>query len=214
MPPKQVKKQAVDDMSKSPDIQTIQKEWADNAKEIIIIREKLAGLEKINDELVSKLWELMNKSPTTNTVVIEGDETPPVKPIKKKVDTTENNVDEKPVVKPKKKVEKPAISSDNEEPVEKPKLTKKKPVEKPVEKPEIEKPVSKVTKKASQKEETKPVVKGKITAPSKGTPKQKVATKEIENDNPTIQETSSDDTDIDSLSSVSSESDASGGEDN
>jgi hypothetical protein len=214
MPPKQVKKQAVDDMSKYPDIQTIQKEWADNAKEIITIREKLASLEKHNDELVSKLWELMNKSPT-NTVVIEGDETPVVKPIKKKVEPAENNVDEKPVVKPtKKKVEKTVNNSDNEEPIEKPKLTKKKQVEKPVDKPEIEKPVSKVVKKAAPKEETKPVVKGKIAAPSKGTPKQKVEIKENENDNPTIQDTSSDDTDIDSLSSVSDESDVSGGEDN
>ena len=248
MAPKQVKKQTTDntESTNSISIQSIQTEWVDNVKKIITMREELSTLEKHNDELVSKLYEIMNKSPTNSVVVIEGDEKPTPKVVKKK-EEDDVPVPAPKVTKKKADADKPAPAShvvkkddddeDEEKPApikpaakvvkkketetdDKPKVTKKKVVEKPeIEKPE-DKPDTKAKKaapkaapKESPKEVEKPVVKGKITAPTKGTPKQKVVSKEIDN-NPAIEDTSSEDTDIDSLSSVSSESDASGGEDN
>ncbi len=229
MPPKQVKKTTSDkDIKPSPvNIESIQKEWAENVKEIINIREKLTILEKNNEELVKQLWEIMNKTPTKSEVVIDA------KPIEKPTahDESDDEVPEKPADKQadkpvaKKVVKKKEIETD-EKPAksdDKPKTTKKKvvekpeiekPAEKPAEKPD-DKPAEKPTKgvkKVTPKEEVKTPAKGKIVAPTKGTPKQVVA-KEKETENVGIEDTSSDETDIDSLSSVSSESEASGGED-
>ena len=103
MAPKQVKKQTIDntESTKTISIQSIQTEWVDNVKKIISIREELATLEKHNDELVNKLYEIMNKSPTTE-VVIEGDEKPTLKVVKKKPEITEDD-EEKPTPKVVKK---------------------------------------------------------------------------------------------------------------
>jgi hypothetical protein len=212
MPPKQTKKQTIDDKPVTPDsndsIDSIQKEWATNVRDIISAREKLSLLEKRNEELISKLWEKMNKNPSDNhdKVVIEAskEEKKPIKP--KKIEPKEENESENEAeVKPKAKATK----------------TKKADVKPEVEKPkEEEKPIKKVVKKTESKTETKEVkeepkkapVKSKITAPSKGTPKPKAV--EDEKPKQTIEEDSDSETDVDSLSSVSSESDASGGEDN
>ncbi len=238
MPPKQVKKTTDKPVQSTEDILTIQKKWAENVKEIISMREKLTLLEKQNDEYISKLWELMNKNPS-NDIIVEGsadkpinedkpqtaEEKPKAKPkvVKKKEETDEP--EEKPVAKVVKKkedasekpsskvVKKKEDTDDEHEDKPEPKVTPKV-VKKKVEKPEIEKPVKKTGKEEKKPESVVSApTKGKITAPSKGTPKPKANNSDDENPRPVIDDSSSEDTDIDSLSSVSSESEASGGED-
>ncbi len=103
MPPKQTKKITEDKPSiESKDsIDSLQKEWTSNVKEIISIREKLAVLEKHNEELVAKLWEKMNKNPTDDKVIIEAkeDEKKPTKARKvepKEEPESDNEKDIKP----------------------------------------------------------------------------------------------------------------------
>jgi hypothetical protein len=200
MPPKQAKKQVPE--TATIDIVQLQKKWADNVKEIITIREKLSHHEKLNDELISQLWEVMNKNPTNCEVVVEETEKPVAKTVKK--DKPEEDED-KPATKaaPKSATKKTVVKT-TEDTDEKPAEKAIKTVKKKAEKPEVEKP-------AEKPEVKKPAAKGKITAPTKGTPKPKSSNDEEKK--PVIPDSSSDDTDIDSLSSVSSESDASGGED-
>jgi hypothetical protein len=213
MPPKQTKKQTTDKLADKPSdkladklvddsIETIQKEWASNVSEIINMREKLSILEKRNEDLVSKLWEKMNKTPSEQIVI---ESTPKIEEEKKPKEPKEIKV---------KKVEPKEPDSDEEEEEVKPKTkvaTKKA-------KPEVEKPKEekkKLVKKVEpvKEEPKKAPVKGKITAPSKGTPKPKATDSDDEKPKKVIVEDSSSDTEVDSLSSVSSESDASGGED-
>ena len=70
MPPKQTKKtttSATNTTAISNDetaLNSIKKEWADNVSEIISLREKLSTLEKRNEEIVNKIWEIMHKNPS------------------------------------------------------------------------------------------------------------------------------------------------------
>ncbi len=176
MAPKQTKKQATEPIV----ITQIQKKWADNVKEIITIREKLVSLEKINDELIGQLWELMNKNPTNTEVVIDATE----EEVKESKNNKTTDTEEKPAKSaPKKKVGKAEDNEESDKPEksEKPVPKKKvgKLVEETEEEPPVKKPAAKATKKKEEKAEIeKPEVKkasapvkGKIAAPLKGTPK-------------------------------------------
>lgn len=208
MPPKQIKKQVekstekhIEPIVNDPkiEIELLQKEWAENVKEIISIQDKLSQLNKKNNELVSKLCEIMNKNPV-DAIVIEAKQ-----PVKS--DETDDETETKKV-----KVTKP-VSAKVTKTVTKPDIEEDKKTKKIVKKDE---PVEdKPSKKIVKKEEPKVTVtktKGKITAPAKGTVKPKNNDSEDEKPKHVIDDSSSD-TEVDSLSSVSSESDASGGED-
>ncbi len=204
MPPKQTKKQVSEPVieKESETIESIQKEWSNNVKEINTIREKLSHLEKHNEELIAKLWDKMNKNPS-DQVIIEGNQDS--KP--KKVETKEVEKDTDSEVKPIKSTKKPKQSE-----VEKPQEVEVKPVKPATKKTPVKKTEVKEVKEAPVEEKKKAPIKGKITAPTKGTPKPKVVESDDEKPKP-LNNDSSSDTEIDSLSSVSSESDASGGED-
>jgi hypothetical protein len=218
MPPKQTKKTTDNAAKNDPaesinNLSTIKKEWIDNVNEIVTIREKLVLLEKRNEELVNKIWEIMNKNPSEQ-VVIESvhkeEEKKSVKSKKVEVETedSETKPKSKTTTKSKAKQEaKPEVEPEEDE----------KPL--PIKKAVSAKKDTKETKEIKDKKDTKkpaapaPAVKGKISAPSKGTPKPKTVDSDDEKPKPTINDDSSSDTEIDSLSSVSDESDASGGED-
>ena len=234
MAPKQIKKQTTESKAESKvdiNIQELQKEWADNTKDIITLREKLSNLEKHNNEIITKLVDYMNKHPTSNEVVVEAQEDKqPVKTTKKakSADTEEVEPKEESKVskaEPKEPKEPKVSKAEPKEPKEskvtkpaaktaakKSKETKEDDEEEEVEKPKEDKPVKKVSKAAPKEEVKKAPVKGKITAPSKGTPKP-TSTNNDDGGKSIIEDSTSEDTDVDSLSSVSSESDASGGED-
>ncbi len=208
----------VSDVTESS-IEAIKLEWLNIVKEITSTTDKLSGLEKKRDELVSKLWEIMNKNPSEHIVeeeskpeekkasikgakktvknkseIIDDSETADsIKPVAKKIDKTK--------LKPSAKEVKPVDDSDNEE-------------EKPKPKAKVEKPkVTKTTKsetKTETKTEAKPTSAKKISAPVKGTPKPKIDEDSDDGKARPMMNDSSSESDVDSLSSVSSESEASG----
>ncbi len=196
----------------------IKQEWFNIVKEITSTTEKLSGLEKKRDELVSKLWDLMNKNPTEHIVDEEPKEDEKKSSVKSSVKKTKStkteiiddseNVDSvkpatvKKAEKPKPKVAAKPVEDDSE------------PEEAPKAKAKVEKPKSAAkAKPVETKPEPKPAASKKISAPVKGTPKPKIdEDSEDEKARPIANESSSE-SDVDSLSSVSSESDASGNDD-
>jgi hypothetical protein len=211
MPPKQTKKQT-SDIEKPVDndaVSSIKEEWSNNVQEILKAREKLALLEKRNEDIISKLWAVMKKNPSEQ-VIIEAENKDEKKPVKsKKTDTETEEPEVKPVV---------AVKATKAKATSK-KSDVKNEIEAEEEKPSpVKKPISKNTKDVKETKETKDTklstpTKGKISAPSKGAAKPKQIEQEEEKPKPSINDDSSSDTEVDSLSSVSSESDASGGED-
>jgi hypothetical protein len=193
MPPKQIKKTEI--KTEEPVIDQLLKDWTLLTKEEATIDEAKSQIIKRKEAMISKLWEHFNKNPTEQVLA--------EKPVE--VKSVEKEVTKTPA-----KTKKAKATEEVEEDVPKTPV-KKAPTKKVAakeEKTEVEeKPV---TKKVAAKEE-KPVATKKVSAPPKGTAKPKVATetevKKLENE-------SSSDTDVDSLSSVSSESEGSdGGED-
>ena len=187
MPPKQTKKAvsapAVETTS-APSLDTLKQEWMVVVKDISTHHEKLALLEKRRDELVTKLWEHMNKNPQEQVIT----------PVVEEKKATKGKKTTEPVEQP---VEPPV-----EQPVEPPKkskTTRTKQVEE--KKPVVEEPVAK------GKTQVKTPVK-KVSAPSKGTPKRKVDIDTDEEKPKPVTHDSSSETDLESLSSVS-ESDGS-----
>ncbi len=229
MPPKQTKKQTSDNekplettASNNDTLNSIKKEWADNVKEILSAREKLSSLEKRNEDIISKLWTIMHKNPSEQVIIETENKEEEKKPVKskksEKADTETEETEAKPVAKvtktkvTKKSETKPEVKPEVEEDEETPAPIKKTPAKNT----KVIKD-TKDTKDTKDVKETKkpstPATKGKITAPSKGTPKPKLIESDDEKPKPSIDNDSSSDTEVDSLSSVSSDSDASGGED-
>ena len=217
MAPKQMKK-AVEKTEKTevalaitPKIEELQMEWANNAKEILILCEKMNELQEHNAKLINKMVEYMNKNPTSEEIIIPAADKSADKSADKPAEKTTKTVkskakaveEEDSETKPKTKAAPKSAAKKKETKVE---------VEPEAEAEEVEKPKEEKQVKKTTKTAPATPVKGKITAPSKGTPKPKSAEKE-DGGKSIIEESSSEDTDIDSLSSVSSESDASGGED-
>ena len=209
MPPKQIKKTEV--KIEEPivsDIDKLMKEWAEIVNEEAIIDEAKGKIIKRKEAMITKLWDHLNKNPTDQVLIEKPVEKEPAAeksktPIKSKKTKAPEEVEEEhaPVVPVKKAPTKKAVvKTTEEEPAHEPSVATKKVA----------------TKKVSAKEETpveeKPkVAPKKIAAPPKGAAKPKTSTevevKKLEND-------SSSDTDVESLSSVSSESEGSdGGED-
>ena len=213
-------------VSTESSIEVIKQEWHVIIKEITSTVEKLSGLEKKRDELVSKLWSIMNKNPTEPIIdeeVVEEKKssvkTTKSKTTVKKTDSVINDSENADSVKPKSKSK--VVKS---EPKPEPESDEEKPVEKPAAKAKVAtKTKAKADVKPDVKAEVKPEVKKapassakKISAPVKGTPKPKIdEDSEDEKARPVIAgaNDSSSESDVDSLSSVSSESEASGNED-
>lgn len=211
MPPKQTKTQsktpapntAPDNSNESNEsLDTLKQEWLKVVKDIATASEKIALLEKQRDELVSKLWEQMKKNPTETFAPELTEEKKSVKGKAKASDTPPSVPP--PVAKSKSKKTVPVESDDVVEPPVAAKAKgKKAPVVEHV-----------VTAKPSSAKTL--VAKGKVSAPAKGAPKPKLDedSEDSELPKPLATHESSSDTDLSSLSSVSSESEASGGEDN
>lgn len=227
MPPKQTKKQTTDvekpiETDSNEMIKSIKKEWSVIVKDIVSTRDKLAQLENRNQEIITKLWEIMNKNPSEQVIVEATNTEEEKKPVKsKKVEKAESETEEseiKPKAKASAKKTKAEPKAETKPEIEKPNDEKPTPATK-----KITKKDTKETKETKEIKETKEVKKvpatgtaaskGKISAPSKGTPKPKQVDSDDEKPKPTLDEDSSSDTEVDSLSSVSSESDGSGGED-
>ncbi len=174
----------------------LKEEWLSTVKKINDITEQLDVLAKQRDEIVSKIWEHMNKNQTELTTPEDKNpqETVKTKSAVKKTTKSEVIDDDKPVA-PKK----PVKQEVDEE--EKPVAAKKAPAKKTAAKEPV---------KETTKEPVKKVVK-KVSAPAKGTPKPKLDDDD-DGDKQLVHESSSE-TDLDSLSSVS-ESEGSDGEDN
>ncbi len=220
MAPKVSKKTVTSETPVESPLEAIKQEWFTIVKEITSTTEKLSTLEKKRDELVSKLWDVMNKNPTEPIVEAEPveEKKSSVKSSAKKtaakneiIDDSENADSVKPVAKAKAKTVKAKVEEEEPKaetkPVAKTTKTKTKAKEdKPEEKAEV-KPVVKKTPVTSAK---------KISAPVKGTPKPKID-EDSDDEKPRAvisgANDSSSESDVDSLSSVSSESEASGNED-
>ena len=216
-------------------VDTIKQDWLKVVKEITASTEKLEQLCKRRDELVSQLWTHLNKDPASTVVDGDNDKAPEKTPTKapaKKGGKVVALVDDEedvptPVKKaPAKKGKATAAPADDNEDVSTPTPAKKAPAKKggkstttavkPADEDEADEPAPAPaqTKAPAKKPATAPAKAPakKAVAPPKGTPKPKL---EIDSEDVNINEDpSSEDTDLDSLSSVSSESDASGGEDN
>jgi hypothetical protein len=228
MPPKQTKKITTDNATKdeksesSSNLITIKKEWIDNVNDIIGLRDRLVILEKRNEEIINKIWEIMNKNPSEQ-IIIESVQKEEIKTIKSKKTEETDDSDTKPKatatkVSAKSKA-KPEV--ENEDSETKPKATSgNKASAKSKPKPEVESddekpaPVKKATpakKETKDTKETKKTAtaviavtapKGKISAPSKGTPKPKLVESDDEKPKPNLNNDDSSDTEVDSLSSV------------
>ncbi len=189
MPPKQIKKTEI--KTEEP-IELLMKEWADIAKEEAVIDEAKNKIIKRKEAMITKLWDHINKNPTEQ-ILIEKPKEPVVEKVKEPVV-------EKPKAPAKTKKTK---ASEEEIEEETPKA--------PVKKAAVKKAAAKEEKPVVEEKPKTPAATKKVTAPPKGTAKPKVVNeaevKKLEHD-------SSSDTDVDSLSSVSSESEGSdGGED-
>jgi hypothetical protein len=241
----ETKAEAPIDAPAESSLEVIKQEWFTIVKEITSTTEKLSGLEKKRDELVSKLWDIMNKNPTEHIVETEPTEEKKtsVKGVKASsktkaaakseiIDDSENADSVKPkaksaaksssktATKPATKPVEPESESEAEAEEEKPKATKTTTKATTKAKPEA-KSAGKQEAKPEAKPEVKPEVKKapatkKISAPVKGTPKPKIdEDSDDEKARPVISgaNDSSSESDVDSLSSVSSESEASGNDD-
>ncbi len=208
----------------TPSVDTIKQEWLKVVKEITDATDKLEQLTKRRDELVSQLWTHLNKDPSST--VVDGDDAqanastaaPAKKAPAKKGKAAAAPAEEEddapaPPATPapakkapakKGKAAAPAPADEEEQDVPAPVTPKKAPAKKGAKATEADSAQAPAApKKAPAK---------KVAAPSKGTPKPKLdVDSEDVNQN---EDPSSEETDLDSLSSVSSESDASGGEDN
>lgn len=217
MPPKSTKN--TNTVTSTPSVDTIKQEWLAVVKDITEVSDKLEHLCKRRDELVSQLWNHLNKDPAST--VVDGEdkvpEKPPTKPPSKSTKKAapaptpaEEDTPVPPPVKASAKKNAKSTVVQPDEPVDAPvappkkKTTKSTPVKTG---DEDEKPLAKTLAKAPAKGAAK-----KVTAPSKGTPKPKLdVDSEDVNQN---EEPTSEDTDLDSLSSVSSDSEVSGGDEN
>lgn len=197
----------------APSVDTIKQEWLNVVKDITDINEKLDHLCKRRDELVSQLWVHLNKDPAST--VLDNENVPEKAPTKK-APTKKNDeqTSSTPVKKPpttvsgkkSSKTSNATVAEENSS-TPTPATGKKVPVKKGSKVKQVEDEDTPVLENTPTKAPTK-----KISAPSKGTPKPKL---EIDSEDVNQnEEPSSEETDLDSLSSVSSESDASGGEDN
>ena len=206
MPPKQTKKTTNATISTDDNALNVsKKEWADNVSEIISLREKLTTLEKRNEEIVNKIWEIINKNPTEQVVIEATKVEDEKKPIKSKTEEPESKP-KKAAPKSKAKV-KEEVVEDSDVEIEGPA-----PVVAPKKAAVKKDTKAKETKETKEtKKPTAAATKGKISAPSKGTPKPKQVDSDDEKPKPIMNDSSSD-TEVDSLSSVSDESDASGGD--
>ena len=217
-------------------VDMIKQDWLKVVKEITDSTEKLEQLCKRRDELVSQLWTHLNKDPASTVVDGDNDKAPEKTPTKapaKKggkvvalVDDEEDVPTPAPIKKAPPKKGKATTAADENEDGPTPAPAKKVPAKKgakstttavkPADEDEADEqaPAPAQTKAPAKKPATTPAKAPakKAAAPPKGTPKPKL---EIDSEDVNINEDpSSEDTDLDSLSSVSSESDASGGEDN
>ena len=215
----------------APSVDTIKQEWLTVVKDITEATDKLDQLCKRRDELVSQLWTHLNKDPAST--VVDGEDKAPEKaptkkaPAKKGAPAPAEDEDtpapatpapakKAPAKKGSKSAPQAAAPADDEEDA---------PAQTPA-KPAAKAPAKKGSKSATAKpadDEEQPPAKApakapakggakKTAAPAKGTPKPKL---DVDSEDVNINEDpSSEETDLDSLSSVSSESDASGGEDN
>ena len=180
----------------------LKEEWLSTVKQINDITEQLDVLAKLRDEIVSKIWEHMNKNQTDVTTTEEkhpkdNAKKTDTKSATKKITKSEVVEEEKPAASKKKETVKQEVDEE-----EKTVAPKKAPAKKTTtkEKEPVKEPVKKVTKK--------------VSAPAKGTPKPQLDDDDDDGAKPLAHESSSE-TDLDSLSSVSeSEASVSGGEDN
>ncbi len=188
MPPKTTKKTVEAPQPAEDSIDSLKQEWMTVVKDISNINDQLTILSTKRDEIVTKIWELMNKNPVEAV-----EEKPAPKKGGKAVAKEEDEEEKKPAPKKATKAEEPEKKAPAK------KTTKAVEKEKPAEKPAKETPAKKAPAK-------------KVSAPAKGTPKPKLDEDEEEATQALDKESSSE-TDLDSLSSVS-ESDPSGDEDN
>ena len=202
MPPKTLKTQIV--ANESTPLEKLQSEWTAIAKELALYHEKIDQLDARREELALRMWKQMNDSivePQSSTII----ETP--------------TIDVKvPEIVPEKTTKAKAAAKTSaktkaEPEVEEPKKTKGKAKSK-TEDIEVEvvkkAPVKKVVKKSETINET-PVAKGKTTIKKSVTSAKE--TEELKAKLALMTHSSSSDTDLESLSSCSSESEGSGGED-
>jgi len=211
----------------APSVDTIKQEWLTVVKDITEATDKLDQLCKRRDELVSQLWTHLNKDPAS-TVVDGEDKVPEKAPAKKApakkgaaapVEDEDTPAPATPAPAKKAPAKKGNKSATQVAAVAPAGDEEDAPVQTPA-KPAPKAPAKKGGKSAAKPaddEETpaKAPAKGgakKTAAPAKGTPKPKL---DVDSEDVNMNEDpSSEETDLDSLSSVSSESDASGGEDN
>ena len=196
MPPKTSKKATTTTpvVENKPNVlESLKFEWLEVTQELLALNKQTDVLNSRKDELVTLMLKEMNSSVVTesSSIIIETPSveiTPVVElPVKTSKSKTKNVVDEKPIEKPTKKAAAKKAAKEEEVVV----TVVKKPVSKKPKVPEVEAP--KATGKNAKK-----------------TPLSKI---KLEEDNEVKLNSSSSDTDLESLSSCSSESDCSGGED-
>jgi hypothetical protein len=208
MPPKSVKSQVSSStavVSNEETLEQLQSEWTTIAKELALLHEKIDQLDTRREDLASRMWKKMNKggSEQPSATIIE---TPTVDVVVSEVPEKVTKTSAKTTKKTKEEVVAPKIEETPE-----PKKTKAKPKAKAavaeVEVEVIKKtPVKKLVKKAEPVEEAP---KGKVTVKAKSTKE----TEELKAKIALMNNSSSSDTDLESLSSCSSDSECSGGED-
>lgn len=196
MPPKTSKKVTTAPVveNKPNVLESLKSEWLEVTQELLALNKQTDVLNSRKDELVTLMLKEMNSSVVTesSSIIIETPVVeiisvvePIVKPSKSK---TKNVVDEKPIEKPVKKASAKKSAKEEEVVV----TIVKKPISKKPKVVEVE--IPKVTCKNTKK-----------------TPLSKI---KLEEDNEVKLNSSSSDTDLESLSSCSSESECSGGEEN
>jgi len=206
MPPKSVKTQVSSSttvVTNDDTLEKLQSEWTTIAKELALLHEKIDQLDARREDLASRMWKKMNKGDTgqPSATIIE---TPTVDVVVPEVPDKVTKTLAKTTKKTKAEVVVPKVEEAPE-----PKKTKAKPKTKEVEvEVEVIKkiPVKKLIKKADPVEETPP---SKVTVKAKSTKETEELKAKIE----LMNNSSSSDTDLESLSSCSSDSECSGGED-
>jgi hypothetical protein len=194
MPPKTSKKATTTPVveNKPNVLESLKSEWLEVTQELLALNKQTDVLNSRKDELVTLMLKEMNSSAVTesSSIIIE---TPAVEitpvaesTVKTSKSKTKNVVDEKPIEKPVKKASAKKAAKEEEVVV----TVVKKPVSKKPKVAEVEAP--KATGKNAKK-----------------TPLSKI---KLEEDDVKLNSSSSD-TDLESLSSCSSESECSGGED-
>jgi len=208
MPPKSVKTQVSSStavVSNEETLEQLQGEWTTIAKELALLHEKIDQLDTRREDLASRMWKKMNKGniDQPSATIIE---TPTVDVVVSEVPEKVTKTSAKTTKKTKEEVVVPKVEEAPEA-----KKTKAKPKAKAaaaeVEVEVIKKtPVKKLVKKAEPVEEAP---KGKTTVKAKSTKE----TEELKAKIALMNNSSSSDTDLESLSSCSSDSECSGGED-